>query len=426
MSRILIAVSPFAGHVTPMLPVACHLASEGHEIFFQTSDTFAETIKAAGLSFLPLHGTANWDYHKLDKLVPQLWTASDPVDQFNIYVKHVLADFIPDQYLGLQKVIAEKKIDLVLTDVLFFGEIPLLLSGERRPPVISFGVIAPSWIDPGFSIYSGPNPAPDGQERNAADNEDFLNKRQLGYSYVDRILDGLGITIPGGFTQNSVYRLPDVFIQLGVEAFEYPMQDRPDNLIFSGPLLSTKHSGEAPPWLDKLDRSLPLVLVTQGTLANYDFNQLVNPALEALADEPVQVVVTAGGSKHGTLKPAGNAVIESYVPYEQVLPMASVFITNGGYNGVQQALSYGVPLVACGMSEDKPIVMARVAWSGAGVVIPGGRASAEELRNAVRTVLTNPGYREHAQAIGSRIAKTDAPVTISQVVREALASNGIH
>jgi hypothetical protein len=35
----------------------------------------------------------------------------------------------------------------------------------------------------------------------------------------------------------------------------------------------------------KLDRSLPVVLVSQGTLANYDFDQLVNPAISGLADE---------------------------------------------------------------------------------------------------------------------------------------------
>jgi UDP:flavonoid glycosyltransferase YjiC (YdhE family) len=38
-----------------------------------------------------------------------------------------------------------------------------------------------------------------------------------------------------------------------------------------------------------------MVFVTQGTLANFDFNQLMNPAIAALADEDVQVIVTAGG-----------------------------------------------------------------------------------------------------------------------------------
>jgi UDP:flavonoid glycosyltransferase YjiC (YdhE family) len=59
-----------------------------------------------------------------------------------------------------------------------------------------------------------------------------------------------------------------------------------------------------------LDRSRPIVLVTQGTLANFDFDQLVNPAILGLADELVQVVVTAGGSKDGKILSAKNAIVE--------------------------------------------------------------------------------------------------------------------
>jgi UDP:flavonoid glycosyltransferase YjiC (YdhE family) len=65
-----------------------------------------------------------------------------------------------------------------------------------------------------------------------------------------------------------------------------------------------------------LDRSLPVVLVTQGTLANFNFDQLVNPAITGLTDEPVQVVVTAGGSKDGNILSAKNAIVEPYVLYE--------------------------------------------------------------------------------------------------------------
>ena len=40
--------------------------------------------------------------------------------------------------------------------------------------------------------------------------------------------------------------------------------------------------------------------------------------------------------------------------------------TSPGYGGVQDALRYGVPIVATSGDEDKPEVAARVAWSGVG------------------------------------------------------------
>ena len=42
-------------------------------------------------------------------------------------------------------------------------------------------------------------------------------------------------------------------------------------------------------------------------------------------------------------------------------------ITNSGYGGIQQALAYGVMLIAAGKTEDKAENGARIAWSGVGI-----------------------------------------------------------
>jgi MGT family glycosyltransferase len=424
MSRILVAVTPLAGHVKPMLPVAQQLVRDGHQVFFQTADSFSTQVEAAGLQFLALLGNANYDYHRLGELIPELQTAPSPMDQANIYVKHVFADRIVDQHHGLQEIIAAQNIDLVMTDVLFLGELPLLLSGKSRPPVIACGVIAPSWTDPAFSIFTGPDNTPEGRARNVADNQKFLSMRAPGHEYVDAVLDRLGVAISGGFQPNSVYRLPDVFLQFGAEDFEYPMEDRPANLVYTGPITHREPGAEAPVWTAQLDRSLPVVLVTQGTLANFNFNQLVNPAITGLTDEPVQVVVTAGGSKDGKILSAKNAIVEHYVPYEQILPKTSVFVTNGGYNGVQQALSYGVPIVCYGESEDKPLVSARVQWSGVGISLKAGTSISGQIRDAVRKILHDPSYTERARTLGAQIAKTDAFRIISRTVNATIATLG--
>jgi len=424
MSRILLAATPAVGHVKPMLNLAQPLVEEGHEVFFQTSDIFAAQVEAAGLTFLPLLGNANYDYRRIHELIPELRTAS-PNDQLTIYQKKLFGDRIPDQYRGLQQAVAEHSIDLIMTDVLFYGELPLLLSGESRPPLIACGVTAPLWLDPASSVFTGPDNAPGGRERNIADNDRFLSTRVSAYRHVEAVLERVGVTIPGGFHPNLIYRLPDLFLQLGTEAFEYPMEDRPANLVFTGPILPKDSNPEMPEWMAKLDPSRPIVLVTQGTLANFNFDQLVNPALAGLASEPVQVVVTAGGSQEGRIQSAGNAIIESYIPYELLLPMTSVFITNGGYNGVQQALAYGVPVVCYGTSEDKPRVSARVAWSGAGVSLKGGEGLPAQIRDAVREILRNPSYAERAQTIAVEIRKHDARQTLLHHVNATLAKAGV-
>jgi UDP:flavonoid glycosyltransferase YjiC (YdhE family) len=62
-----------------------------------------------------------------------------------------------------------------------------------------------------------------------------------------------------------------------------------------------------------------------------------------------------------------NVRIAPFIPYDAVLPRVDLFLTNGGYVGVNRALSHGVPLVVVVATEDKPEVGARVAQTGVGV-----------------------------------------------------------
>jgi MGT family glycosyltransferase len=424
MGKILVAVTPLAGHVNPMLLVAESLCRHGHDVVFHTAEAFREKAEAVNLRFLPLLGSANYDYRKMGEVVPELRTATPGTDQANIYVKHLFGDRIPDQDLGLRQIISDQNIDIVVIDVAFCGILPLLLHDESRPPVLSCGVIAPVWHDPAFSVFTGPDTTPEGRRRNLEDSRRFNEDHAPGARYIDKVLAELGVAIPGGYNANALYRLPDVFLQFGAEAFEYPMEDRPANLRFTGPILpKRKNTMSTPAWLNKLDGSKPVVFVTQGTLANFDFNQLANPALLGLAEEAVQVIVTAGGSKVDAIAAPENVIVEAYLPYEMVLPKTSVFVTNGGYNGVQQALSYGVPIVAAGVSEDKSQVCARVSWSGVGIGLKTSTPSPEQIRDSVRQILGNPGYRERAQAIGASIAKMDALQTIAEIVEVAITND---
>ena len=159
----------------------------------------------------------------------------------------------------------------------------------------------------------------------------------------------------------------DAVVQFTVPAFEYPRSDAPATLHFAGPISATGSQAPRPDWWADLDGGRPVIHVTQGTIANKDFGQLVGPTLEALADDDVLVVVSTGGRPLDTLPPLpDNARAAEYLPYDELLPRTDVFVTNGGYGGVQYALRYGVPIVATGGKEDKPEVGGRVVWSGVG------------------------------------------------------------
>ena len=146
-------------------------------------------------------------------------------------------------------------------------------------------------------------------------------------------------------------------------------------------------------------------------MANHNFGLLVGPTLAALADEPdILVVATAGGRPIDAI-PApipANARIAQYLPFEWLLPKVDVLVTNGGYGSVNQALSFGIPIVAAGLTEDKADVNVRIAWSGAGVNLKTNNPAPDAIRSAVRTALDSPDCRRNARRLAAEFATYDA------------------
>src|SRR6185369_13906291 len=216
----------------------------------------------------------------------------------------------------------------------------------------------------------------------------------------NRITKELGVgplTLP---LFDSVIALADAYLQLSVPGFEYP-RDIPSTVTFIGALPIVPNQAPLPGWAHELDGSRKVVLVTQGTLANHDFSLVIAPTLAALANEPdLLVVATAGGGSVEDIPGPipGNARLASYLPFEWILPKTDLFVTNGGYGSVNQAMSYGIPLVTAGLTQDKADVNARVAWSGVGIDLATNAPSPEALRAAVRAVLNTPRYNARAAA----------------------------
>jgi UDP:flavonoid glycosyltransferase YjiC (YdhE family) len=150
-----------------------------------------------------------------------------------------------------------------------------------------------------------------------------------------------------------------------------------------------------------------------------DLSQLVAPTLAALADEPdVLVVVTTGGRSLDVIpgQVPCNARLATYLPFEWLLPNVDVLVTNGGYGSVNQALSFGVPLVTAGLTEDKADVNARVAWSGVGINLATNNSTPQALRQAVHAVLENPIYRSRAASMAAEYSGIDTRYEIIRIL----------
>ncbi|MBV8831962.1 MAG: glycosyltransferase family 1 protein [Acidobacteriaceae bacterium] len=425
MRNILVASTPAPGHVNPMLSAACYLRDAGYRIIFNTAEIFRRQVESENLRFVPFTGFANFDYNRLDEAFPERKNFEPGPPQLDHDFKHCFGQPIPDQYRGILQIMEGTNIDLVLTDVTFMGTFPFLLGPrEARPPVIACGISPMLLSSIDTSPFSLPDSTPQGHLRNRQENEQFQAMFQSVQTYMNQILYDCGAPAMPRFFVDCWYTLPDLFLQFTAEAFEYPRSDMPANIRFAGPI-RPRISGQfqRPEWWRELDGPRPVVLVTQGTIANEDLSQLIEPALAGLAGQDMLTVVATGRRDASGISASipSNAIVEPFIPFNEIFPKVDVFVTNGGYGAVQQALSSGVPIVVAGTTEDKPFVAARVAWSGAGINLNTDRPSPEQVHNAVRDVLRRPEYRKRAKTLQANFARYDAFERITEAVAAAVA-----
>jgi UDP:flavonoid glycosyltransferase YjiC (YdhE family) len=106
--------------------------------------------------------------------------------------------------------------------------------------------------------------------------------------------------------------------------------------------------------------------------------------------------------------------------YHEIMPFTDIFITNGGFGGVQLALSYGVPLIIAGRTDDKGEVAARIAWSKCGINLKTSSPSPRSICRAVQKILSGKKIKLRAQEIKNFIKKENAPEFACELLEELI------
>jgi UDP:flavonoid glycosyltransferase YjiC (YdhE family) len=418
MSSIIIASVPAHGHVTPLLAIAKSFVKRGDEVRFITGSLFADKVAATGASYVPLPPEADFDFRNLFERFPQRAKLKG-IKAIAFDIEQVVSSPAKAQYDTITAALAARPADVVLAEPLFIGA-AFLLERQRssRPAVVTCGVI-PLTIDSRDTAPFGMG-LPPARVFNRQRNALLAGVNRRVQRRANEIINGLHRQVHGTdmpFTLPDWARRADALVQFSLPSFEYPRTDAPPNLHFVGPLPATGSAAPVPEWWGDLDGSRPVVHVTQGTVANTDYEQAIAPTLRALAGDDVLVVVTTGGRPLDTLPQLPpNARAATYLPYDELLPRTAVFVTNGGYGGVQYALRYGVSIVATGGKEDKPEVGARVAWSGVGRRIRSERPTPRALRHNIRAVLSQPQYRQASRRFAADIAAAPGFAGLAKVV----------
>jgi MGT family glycosyltransferase len=425
--RILLASTPATGHLNPLLAIGHILIAEGHEVVGLSGSAFRKRIESIGAEFRPLPAGADFDLRDVLSVAPELKDIPPGPEWLRVAFERVFVDPVPAQHKGLQQVLRDFPADVIIGDDMIFGVLPMLLGPRaKRPAIVLCGTSILHWRRAdGAPYFAGLPPATTAAQLKEyaaiAEEHDRIIYQPVGHR-LNQSLKDLGVGPLSTPPFDSGVELADAYMQLTAPSFEFP-RDIPPSVHFVGALPIIPNQAPLPSWAHELDGSRKVILVTQGTVANHNLGLLIAPTLAALANEPDLLVIATTGGRPIEAIPGpipGNARLASYLPFDWLLAKVDVLVTNGGYGSVNQAMSFGIPLVTAGLTEDKADVNARVAWSGVGIDLASNEPTPQALREAVRAVLDKPNYRLRASLMADEFNDIDTRSEVLRIISQVL------
>jgi MGT family glycosyltransferase len=421
MARFLLTTMPFTGHVAPMATVAARLVERGHDVRFYTGSALEARVAASGARLVPWQHAPDFDENDLAATFPRL-VGKKGMRQLLVNMVDCFIATAPAQAADLAAEWEREPWDLLAADETSMGAV---LFAEQRDlrratvAVVPLNLGGPQGPPSGMGITPGTNAVT--RTRDAALRALVPLFARTLHRPINAARAELGLA-PTSLTMDKFVFSPELVVASGGPLLDYGRADRPEHLHFVGELRQAESApGRLPSWWGDLE-GRTVVHVTQGT-QNIDPTDLIRPAVEALAERDVLVVVATGirGRDELPFDVPANVRVAGILPYAELLPRADLVVTNGGWGGTLAALARDVPLVVAGGDLDKPEVAARVAWSGAGLNLKTGTPTSAAVGAAVHRVLTHPEFRDAAARVGEQLRSLGGATHAAELLEGLLA-----
>ena len=413
MTHFGILCPPTTGHLNTMIPLGQELQKRGHRLtYFGVLDA-KPRILAAGFEFQAL-GTAEFPTGKISQSLTPLQKLSGfaalqhPIE----LIRYGVSVFLREAPTAMR----EAGIEALLVDQasLEGGSI----ADRLQIPFVSVCSALPFNQEDGVPPFFTP------WNYQASTWTHWRNR--LGYGILNRVMKPIWDVIAEYRQQwqlrpythpNDAYS-PMAHISQQPAEFEFPRTALPSSFHFTGPYYSSSSRQPVAFPFEKLTGQ-PLVYASMGTLQN-DRQTIFHSIAESCLGLDIQLVISLGGAVNPEALPElpGSPLIVGYAPQLELLSKAALTINHAGTNTVLEALSHGVPMVSMPVTNDQPGVGTRLAWVGAGEVIPLARLEVSRLRTAIHHVLTQASYKENALRLQTAIHQTGGVRYAADVVEK--------
>jgi MGT family glycosyltransferase len=159
----------------------------------------------------------------------------------------------------------------------------------------------------------------------------------------------------------------------------------------------------------------PIVYISLGSIiSNKGF---CKECIRAFGGKDMSVILNTGKVRPETLgKIPGNIYAYSFVPQIEVLRHADVFLTHCGMNSVNEAMTYGVPMVAMPFINDQISNAKRIVELGIGKRVRSFPSSGSQLYETVKNVYSDKHMQNRSMEVqGLLKSETTLEEVISRI-----------
>ena len=358
MAAILMINVPYAGHTNPTLPLAEAMVRHGHKVSYINAEEFRNKIESTGAEFIPYRN----------------YPASPTEQQKK--TKCFRAAF--DTAINL-----EQKFDLLIYEMFFYPGIKI---AEKLciPCVRQFS--QPAWNQKTLSKATW-------FFKLSCVLIDFQVMRKKNARYMELTHKTLGEAVVKDKPLLNIVYVPQIF-QTDRESFS-------KDYLFVVPEYKSNSISQQIPY-EKMKS--PIVYISLGSIiSNKGF---CKECIRAFGNKDMSVILNTGKVRPETLgKIPENIYAYSFVPQLEVLQHADAFLTHCGMNSVNEAMSYGVPMVAMPFINDQISNAKQIVELGIGKRVRSFPSSGRQLYRTVKDVCNDIHMQNRSREVQSLLKR---------------------
>jgi MGT family glycosyltransferase len=426
--RFLIALWPLTGHLLPQLGIGLALRERGHEVAFFSGESVRRQIEQEGFELFPFESTGVEGVEQRLHAMDRNSRRTRPRGRMLPVMREWLVDSIPAQVADIRSVLARWPADAIVSDSMMWGPIAVMWEADGIPVAASaplLGPLIPGPEAPVFGLGLAPPRTRRGRLASGALSRALERAGAPLWRGVEQMRAQHGLAPMGESVNRFSGRLP-LYLVAGIPELDYNRRDLPPSVRYLGNCVRYPEEPGAAGWLAGIPSERPWVYVSESTVSLGD-PYLLRTAVAALADEPVELILTTGEQRDpailGAAASAPNVHVTRWISHGELLPHCAALVTFGGRGVILAAAEAGVPMVVVPTSWDKPDNARRVTFAGAGVRLAPRRLSPQSLRAAVHEVLDRPSYAAAAAGLAAKLAVAPGAAGAAQLL-EGMVGGG--